>query len=110
MNKKKHKAQHKGICNQLTSKESLLLFFFIMAFCLCYINIKVEQIRLGYQLSENSKKQTELLKEREKLQALYTSLKAPDRMEKVANTLGFRFPTPNDVIYVEKTTVVGNAR
>ncbi len=37
-------------------------------------------------------------------------LKSPKRVEKIARELGFKFPTQDDVIYIEQPTVVGENR
>jgi hypothetical protein len=37
-------------------------------------------------------------------------LKSPERVESIAEELGFRFPTQEDLIYIEEKTVIGERK
>ena len=41
------------------------------------------------------------------MQSEFMLLKAPERLEEAASELGFKFPTQEDIIYIEKNKVVG---
>lgn len=94
----------------MLNAEYIILFLVIVFFCLGFVRVKVEQIKVGYEISENSKLEKELLQTRQNLKAEYMQLRSPERMEYLAENLGFKFPTQNDVIFVETATVVGNIK
>ena len=79
-----------------------------MGLSLVYVRIKVEELSLGYEISRNKKKTQDLLKENRTLQSDFMKLKSPQRLEQMAVELGFKFPTQQDIIYIEKNKVVGN--
>jgi len=41
------------------------------------------------------------------LQSDFMKLKSPEKLEKSAIELGFKFPTQEDIIFIEKNKVVG---
>ncbi len=84
----------------------------VLVFCLAlvYVRIKVETIKLGYDISMNKRQEEEALKENLALQAEFMELKSPTRIEELAHGLGFKFPTQEDVIYIKDNTVIGERR
>ena len=88
-----------------------LIFIGLAVFiALAYVHIKVEAIKLGYDISVNKKEQEKMSKENLLLQSEFMKLKSPARIEAVARELGFRFPTQEDVIYIKERTIVGERR
>ena len=104
------KSRKKGIKE---SKDSILstgiivLILIVIGLSLIYVRIKVEEISLGYEISRNNKNTEDLLKENRILQSEFMKLKAPEKLEEAASDLGFKFPTQQDIIYIEKNKVVG---
>lgn len=90
--------------------EYLVLLLITILFSLSLVSVKVEQIRLGYEISENSKLEKVLIQKKQNLRAEYMQLRSPERMEYLAENMGFKFPTQDDVIFVETSTVVGNRK
>ena len=110
---KSNKRYGKSVRNgnsELLKTEYIILFLIIVFFSLGFVRVKVEQIKVGYEISENSKLEKELLQKKQNLKAEYMQLKSPERMEYLAENLGFKFPTQDDVIFVETATVVGNIK
>ena len=89
------------------SIKSMILIISILVLSLGYVRIKVEQIKIGYKISENNKVEKKLIQNRQELRAQFMELKSPIRLEEHALNLGFKFPTPDDIIFVDKTTIVG---
>ncbi len=82
----------------------------VLCLALVYVRIKVETIKLGYDISTNKKQEEETLKKNLALQAEFMALKSPTRIEYLARGLGFKFPTQEDVIYIKENTVVGERK
>jgi len=86
----------------------IVLILIVVGLSLVYVRIKVEELSLGYEISRNKKKTQDLLKENRTLQSDFMKLKSPQKLEQMAVELGFKFPTQQDIIYIEKNKVVGN--
>ncbi|MER3446422.1 MAG: hypothetical protein C4291_06025 [Candidatus Dadabacteria bacterium] len=82
----------------------------VLCLALLYVRIKVEAIKLGYDISVNKKQEEEALSKNLALQAEFMELKSPTRIEYLARSLGFKFPTQEDVIYIKEKTVIGERR
>lgn len=96
--------------SKVLSIKSMILIISILVLSLGYVRIKVEQIKIGYKISENNKVEKKLIQNRQELRAQLMELKSPIRLEKLALNLGFKFPTPDDIIFVDKTTIVGKSK
>ncbi len=88
----------------------VILVIVAVALALFYVRFKVEELRIGYEISRNNKGTKELLKEKRILQSEYMSAKSPDRLEKAALDMGFKYPTQEDIIYIEERPVVGSKK
>jgi len=86
----------------------IFLILIAVALSLVYVRIKVEEVSLGYEISRNKKKTQDLLKENRTLHSDFMKLKSPEKLEQTAVELKFKFPTQEDIIYIEKNKVVGN--
>jgi cell division protein FtsL len=82
----------------------------VLCMALVYVRVKVETIKLGYDISANKKQEEEALRENFALQAKFMELKSPPRIEYLASGLGFKFPTQEDVIYLKENTIVGERK
>ena len=89
---------------------TVLSFTVFLIFLLAYVSVKIEQVKVGYEISENKEIEQKLMKERQVYTAKLMNLKSPDHLRASARELGFKFPTQDDVVFVEKTTVVGKRR
>ena len=96
--------------NRKKQVKSLILLIIFSALSIIYVRIKVEQIIVGYQISKNNKVEKSLIQDRHLLMAELMKLKSPERLEIIADKLGFKFPTQNDIFYIEKATIVGNRK
>ncbi len=93
--------------NSFLSTGIIILILIAIGLSLIYVRIKVEEVSLGYEISRNKKTTEDLLKENRILQSEFMKLKAPEKLEEAASELGFKFPTQEDIIYIEKNKVVG---
>lgn len=93
--------------NFVLSSGMIFLIFISIALSLVYVRIKVEELSLGYEISRNKKNTQDLLKENRILQSEFMKLQSPEKLEGAAIELGFKFPTQEDIIYIEKNRVVG---
>lgn len=82
----------------------------IMGILIAFVKIKVDHVDLGYAISENTKREKSLVQERQKLRAELSNLQSPHKLEIIANNLGFRFPTQNDIFYMERATIISNRK
>jgi cell division protein FtsL len=99
-----------NIDRSFLSKRFMIFALLALGLALAYVHIKFEETKLGYDISTNNKKEKEISRENLILQAEFIKLKSPERIESIARELGFKFPTQEDVIYVEETTVVGEKK
>ncbi len=102
---KKQERRQSG--NFILSTGMIVLILIVVGLSLVYVRIKVEELSLGYEISRNKKKTEDLLKENRMLQSDFMKLKSPERLEKSAIELGFKFPTQEDIIFIEENRVVG---
>ena len=90
--------------------KTLVLLVIISVISILYVRIKVEHIKIGYEISRNNKLEKSLIQERQDLRAQFMKLKSPERLELIADKLGFKYPTQNDIFYIEKATIVGQKK
>ena len=91
-------------------KSIILLAIISLVFLITFVKIKVDQINIGYGISENNKTEKSLIQERQRLMTELSKLKSPNRLEIIADRLGFRFPTQSDIFHIEKVTIVSNRK
>ena len=96
--------------NKRPPVKTIILLVLILMISILYVRIKVEHVKIGYEISKNNKKEKSLIQERQKLRADFMKLKSPERLELIADKLGFKFPTQNDIFYIEKATIVGKKK
>ena len=90
--------------------KTIVLLVIISVISILYVRIKVEHVKIGYEISRNNKLEKSLIKERQDLRAQFMKLKSPERLELIADKLGFKYPTQNDIFYIEKATIVGQKK
>ncbi len=90
--------------------KTLVFLVIISVISILYVRIKVEHIKIGYEISRNNKLEKSLIQERQDLRAQFMKLKSPERLELIADKLGFKYPTQNDIFYIEKATIVGQKK
>ncbi len=76
---------------------------------LCFLRVKIEHTRTGYEISRNKEKEMELIKEGQILSYELSKLKSREFLEPVAKKMGFRFATYKDVVFVEEVVLAGRA-
>lgn len=86
----------------------LLLVVLSVALALGYLRIKAEGIRLGYEISWNKKETKELLKENQMLKSEFMKAISADSLEGTAMELGFKFPTQQDIVYIEQKHILSD--
>ncbi len=89
---------------------ALLTIVLTLGFSMAFVKIKVDQIDTGYAISENTEREKSLVQERQKLRARLSNLQSPYKLEIIASNLGFRFPTQNDIFYMERATIISNRK
>jgi hypothetical protein len=72
-----------------------------------YLRIKGEEMRLSYEISFYKRTEETLTRDNRILSATYMTLKRPSRIGELAEKMGFKFPTQEDVIFIDETTLVG---
>ncbi len=72
---------------------------------LCFLHVKIEHTRTGYQISKAREVEQDLMKESQMLQHEIIKLKSIEHLKPMADKIGFRFPTYNDVVFVEEVIV-----
>lgn len=77
---------------------------------LCFLRIKIEHTRTGYEISENQEVERVLLKETGMLHHEVLKLKSLEHLKPVADKKGFRFATYKDVVFVEEVIVAQEER
>ena len=103
--REKEKSEKTGL-----STGFVIIVLIAVALSLFYVRFKVEELRLGYDISRNNKQTNELLKEKRILQSEFMKGKSPDKLEQAALEMGFKYPTQEDIIYVEETTVADSKK
>ena len=76
---------------------------------ICFLRVKIEYTRTGYEISRNKETEKELIKEGQILNYELSKLKSPEFLEPVAKKMGFRFATYKDVVFVEEVVLAGRA-
>lgn len=84
----------------------ILLVALALTIALGYIRIKAEGIRLGYEISWNRKDTKELLKQNEMLRSDFMKAISAESLEETALELGFKFPTQEDIVFVEQKQIL----
>ena len=88
----------------------ILIVVVALALALGYLRIKAEGIRLGYEISWNKREAKELLKENKMLKSDFMKAISADSLEGNAIELGFKFPTQEDIVYVEQKQILTDKR
>lgn len=88
----------------------VIIVLIAVALALFYVRFKVEELRIGYEISRNNKQTKELLKEQRILRSEFMRAKSPDKLEKLALELGFKYPTQEDIIFLQEKPYVGTRR
>jgi|GEM_PF-776750 len=86
----------------------ILLVVLFVGLALGYLRVKAEGIRLGYEISWNKKETEELLKENKTLRSEFMKAISADSLEGTAMELGFKFPTQEDIVYVEQKHILSD--
>ncbi len=76
---------------------------------ICFLRVKIEHTRTGYEISRKKETEKELIKEGQILNYEISKLKSPEFLEPVAKKMGFRFATYEDVVFVEEVVLAGRA-
>lgn len=87
-------------------KSIVLLAAISLMFLISFVKIRVDQINTGYDILENNKIEKSLIQQRQRLMTELSQLKSPNKLEIIADKLGFRFPTQNDIFHIEKVIIV----
>ena len=86
----------------------ILIVAVAVALALGYLRIKAEGIRLGYEISWNKRETKELLKENLMLKSEFMKAISADSLQGTAKELGFKFPTQEDIVYIEKKHILSD--
>ena len=89
---------------------TLIIFGVALITALCFLRIKVEHTRTGYEISKNQEVERALLKETGMLHHEILKLKSLKHLKPVADRKGFRFATYKDVVFVEEVIVAQEER
>lgn len=83
---------------------ALLGLLFLVS--LCFLRVKVEHTRTGYEISKNRATVTELERENQILNSRLFGLKSPEALKAAARKMGFRYATYKDVVFVKEREVI----
>lgn len=84
----------------LKSSAVYLVVFFV--FCLGYIYTRVQVVEMGYRLKHLEDVQEKMKEENRSLMVEAATLRSPQRLEKIAATLGLKRPSENQIIYLKR--------
>lgn len=93
-----------------TRSIALMTIILILATAITFVKLRVDQLDVGYTISENTKREKSLVQERQKLRAELSNLQSPHKLEIIANNLGFKYPSQNDIFYMERATIVSHRK
>ena len=91
------------------SLRTVIIFGVLFVTALCFLHVKIEYTRTGYEITKNKETERELIKEGQILSYELSKLKSPEFLELVAKKMGFRFATYKDVVFVEEIVLAGRA-
>ena len=91
------------------SPRTAIILGILLATSICFLRVKIEYTRTGYEISRNKETEKELIKEGQILNYELSKLKSPEFLEPVAKKMGFRFATYKDVVFVEEVVLAGRA-
>lgn len=100
----------KGMKKNNFSLFTTVVFVLFIVASLIYVRVKIEQVKVGYEISKNKKIEQELIQEKQLAQADLMKFKSIERLEPYAKNMGFKFPTQNDVVFIDKVAIVGKRR
>ena len=66
--------------NMQTHIKSIVLLVIFLVLSISYVKVKVDQIRIGYDISNNNKTEKSLIRDRQLLRAELMKLKSPERL------------------------------
>ena len=91
------------------SRHTAIIFGVLFLTAICFLPVKIEYTRTGYEISRNQETEKQLIKEGQILNYELSKLKSPEFLEPVAKKMGFRFATYKDVVFVEEVVLAGRA-
>lgn len=91
------------------SLSTAIILGVLIVTAICFLRVKIEHTRTGYEISRNKETERELIKEGQILNYELSKLKSPEFLEPVAKKMGFRFATYKDVVFVEEVVLAGRA-
>lgn len=101
---KKNFAVRKKRKKGFSPRTAIILGIALIA-ALCFLRIKVEHTRTGYEISKTREVEQGLIKESQMLRHEIVKLKSIERLKPVADKMGFRFATYKDVVFMEEVIV-----
>jgi len=90
------------ILSKITSKEILFGLVLLVCCSLAYLHLKIELIEVGYEIADNRTNKDRLIESNEILKAQFLNLKSPQRIEPLAASLGLKYPTQQDIVYINR--------
>lgn len=91
-------------------KQVVGLMFVVLAFLLFFAWTRVMVIQMGREVSGMRKATSDLMEQKNRLEAEVAALHAPGRLEKFAMEIfGMRLPMSDEIEFVESKEVPGNA-
>ena len=91
------------------SLSTVIILGVLFVTAICFLRIKIEYTRTGYEISRNKETEKKLIREGQILNYELSKLKSPEFLEPVAKKMGFRFATYKDVVFVEEVVLAGKA-
>ncbi len=89
------------------SLRTSIILVVLFATALCFLRVKIENTRTGYEISRNKDIENQLMKEGQILNYELSKLKSPEFLEPVAKQMGFRFVTSKDIVFIEDVVLAG---
>ena len=81
---------------------AFVVFVALVGAALAHVSVRLEVIRLGYEISERTRTRRELEEERRRLQVELAMLRNPERIEALAKAkLGMRRPDAGEIRLAE---------
>lgn len=84
-------------------RQALTLLAVVTLMALLFVWTRIQVIQLGYEVSRIRKETTDLMRQRDRLEADIAELKSPDRLSRVASErFGMRLPMGDEVVILRR--------
>lgn len=82
-------------------RQGIFLLAIVISLAILFVWTRIQVIRLGYEVTRIRKEVSDLSEQKSRLEADIASLKAPERLERIAvETFGMRAPLSHEIVFI----------